>query len=149
MWQTPKTNWAIQPYVSGRYQGDWFNVGDYNRIVGNLRYLYAAGQNVYATVFSILGMSSALITAFPQAADINALEDVLYALTQNTYSPPTYTGKVTWVGGGVTPTVTDLNRIEQACADLYAKYNETSLKTFIPSGADGLITSDSNIFMTR
>lgn len=149
MWQTPKTNWAIQPYVNGRYQGDWFNIGDYNRIIGNLRYLHAAGQNVYAAVFSILGLSSALISGFPLAGDINALEDSLFALTDNTYAPPTYTGKKAWAAGGVTPTVADLNRIEQACADLYAKYNETPLERFVPNGADGLLTSTGATFMTR
>lgn len=149
MWQTPKTDWEVKPYVNGRYQGDWFNVADYNRIVGNLRYLHAAGQNVYATVFSILGMSSALIGEFPRADDINVLEDSLFALTENTYSPPDYTGKKTWAAGGVTPIADDLNRIEQACADLYAEYNETSLENFIPDGADGLLTSTSDTFMTR
>ncbi len=142
MWQTPKTDWAIQPYVSGRYQGDWFNIEDYNRIVGNLRYLHAAGQNVYATVFSILGMSSARITAFPRASDIGALEDVLYALTQNTYSPPTYAGKRSWSDGGVTPDVTDLNRIEQACADLYAKYNETPRSEYHLADGSAYNTTD-------
>jgi hypothetical protein len=149
MWQTPKTNWEIQPYVNGRYQGDWFNIADYNRIVGNLRYLHAAGQNVYDAVFSILGMSSALISGFPVAGDINALEDSLLALAENTYSPPTYTGKKTWAAGGVTPITDDLNRIEQACADIYAKYNETPLENFIPDDADGLLTNMGNTFMTR
>ena len=149
MWQTPKTDWEIKPYVNGLYQGDWFNIEDYNRIVGNLRYLHAAGQNVYAVLFSILGMSSAVRNVFPKAADINALENVLYTLTQNTYVPPTYAGKKTWAGGGVTPIVDDLNRIEQACADLYAQFNETPLENFIPSDADSLITSDGNTLMTR
>ncbi len=149
MWQTPKTDWEIKPYVNGLYQGDWFNIEDYNRIIGNLRYLHAAGQNVYAVAFEILGMITAVRNVFPKAADINALEDNLYALTQNTYDPPDYTGKKTWSGGGATPTVDDLNRIEQACADLYANFNETPLELFVPSGADTLLTTDGNTFMVR
>lgn len=149
MWQTPKTDWEIKPYIDGRYQGDWFNVDDYNRIVGNLRYLHAAGQNVYDVVFDILGMSAADTEGFPHAGDINALEDSLYALTQNTYAPPDYTGKKTWAGNGSTPTVDDLNRIEQACLDLRAKYDETNMRRFVPYGADSLVTSDGYVFMTR
>lgn len=148
MWQTPKTDWEIKPYVDGRYQGDWFNVDDYNRIVGNLRYLHAAGQNVYDVIFDILGMSSAAVTEFPSASDINVLEDNLYSIIQNTYDPA-YAGKTTWVGNGSTPTVDDLNRIEQACADLYAKYSEAPLLNFIPYGADALITTDGDTFMVR
>ena len=149
MWQTPKTNWEIKPYINGIYQGDWFNIEDYNRIVGNIRYLHAAGQNVYAKVFSILGLSPAVRNAFPRAGDINTLENALYALVQNTYSPPSYTGKKTWVGGSATPTFEDLNRIEQACLSLYNKYNETALKRYVPSGATSLLTSAGLTFTTR
>lgn len=149
MWQTPKTDWEIKPYVNGIYQGDWFNIEDYNRIIENIRYLHAAGQNVYANVFAILGMSPAVRNAFPRASEINTLENALYALIQNTYSPPSYTGKKTWVGGSATLTFEDLNRIEQACLSLYNKYNETALKRYVPSDATSLVTSDGSTFMTR
>lgn len=149
MWQTPKTDWEIKPCVNGRYQGDWFNAEDYNRIVGNLRYLHDAGQNVYGVAFSILGMTSADVTKFPAAGDINALEESLYALVQNTYLPPDYAGKKTWTGNGPTPAADDLNRLESACAGLYAKYNETPLNAFVPSGSDALLTSGGDTFKVR
>jgi len=149
MWQTPKTDWEIKPYVDGRYQGDWFNVDDYNRIIGNLRYLHAAGQNVYGVAFDILGMSTADTTGFPHASDINALEDNLYTLTQNTYSPPDYTGKKTWAGNGSTPTTDDLNRIEQACAAIYSKLNETPLANFLTFDGGAFITNDGYTLMVR
>jgi len=148
-WQTPKTDWEIKPYLNGRYQGDWFNVEDYNRIAGNQRYLHAAGQNVYGVTFSIASMVDQVINAFPHAIDINVLEDNLYAIVSNTYSPPDYTGKKTWTGNGATPTVDDLNRIERACADILAKYDETPLKALVTATAEPFITSDGNTFMVR
>ena len=35
-WQTPKTDWAARYDTDGRYTGDYFNAGDYQRIRGNL-----------------------------------------------------------------------------------------------------------------
>lgn len=148
MWQTPKTDWAIKPQVNGRYMGDWFNVEDYNRIIGNLRHLHAAGQNVYAVVFDILGMSPQDRTGFPHAGEINALEECLYRITANTFTPRDYTGKATWAENGKTPTADDLNRIERACAAIYAKLNETPLKAFRTVDGGALVTSGGT-FMVR
>jgi len=148
MWQTPKTNWEIKPLVNGRYMGDWFNVEDYNRIIGNLRYLHAAGQNVYAVLFDILGMSPQNRSGFPRADDINVLEESLYRITTNTYAPPDYTGKVTWASNGKTPTADDLNRIERACATIYAKLNETPLKTYRTVDGRAFVASG-NTLMVR
>ena len=40
-WITPKTNWRVRidPWT-GNYLGDFFNVADYERIVGNIKYLH-------------------------------------------------------------------------------------------------------------
>ncbi len=47
-WQTPKTDWKIQPVdENGRYNGDWFNIADYNRITGNIEALHALAQELY------------------------------------------------------------------------------------------------------
>ena len=47
-WQTPKTDWKIQPAdENGRYNGDWFNIADYNRITGNIEALHALAQELY------------------------------------------------------------------------------------------------------
>jgi len=141
MWQTPKTDWEIKPLVNGRYMGDWFSVEDYNRIIGNLRYLHAAGQNVYAVVFDILGMSPQDRSGFPRASDTNALEESLCRITTNTYAPPDYTGRVTWACNGKTPTTDDLNRIERACAAIFAKLNETPLTAFRTADGGAFIAS--------
>ena len=148
MWQAPKTDWEIRPPVNGRYMGDWFNVEDYNRIIGNLRYLHAAGQNVYAVVFDILGMSPQDRNGFPRAGEINALEESLYRVAENTFKPSDYTGKAIWAGNGKTPSVDDLNRIERACAAIFAKINETPLKVFHTANGGVLLTSGGT-FMVR
>lgn len=141
MWQTPKIDWEIKPFVNGRYMGDWFNVEDYNRIIDNLRYLHAAGQNVYTVVFDILGMSSQDRSGFPCAGDINALEESLYRITTNTYAPPDYAGQAIWTSNGKTPTADDLNRIERACVAVYAKLNETPLSTYRTADGGAFIAS--------
>lgn len=132
-WLTPKTNWEIKPFVDGLYQGDWFNVADYNRIAGNLRYLHAAGQNVYSVSFSIPSITDQTLNGYPHAGDMNALEDALYAIASNTIMPGDYSGKATWTGNGATPTVDDLNRIERACADIYLALAETAVNDFYTS----------------
>jgi len=147
MWQTPKTDWEIKPFVNGRYMGDWFNVEDYNRIIGNLRYLHAAGQNVYAVVFDILGMSMQDHSGFPRAGEINALEESLYRIAANTFTPSDYTGKATWTSNGKTPTADDLNRIERACVAIFAKLNETPLKAFHTADSGALITNDGTLMV--
>ena len=45
-WQQPKTNWTVM---------DRFNIGDYNRIRGNLAYLHAKAQELYHA-FSVTDM---------------------------------------------------------------------------------------------
>ncbi|HWQ98932.1 MAG TPA: hypothetical protein VN538_12690 [Clostridia bacterium] len=147
-WQNPKTNWEVKPLVGGIYQGDWFNFSDYNRIAGNLYHLHTLGQNVLGIVFSISSMPTAVLNAFPRASDINLLEDNLYAITQNVYSPPAYTGKKTWLGNAATPTFADLNRIESACDAIFAHlYSLIEEQVFAPSGADELLTSAGETFL--
>lgn len=148
MWQTPKIDWEIKPLVNGRYQGDWFNVEDYNRIIGNLRYLHAAGQNIYSVVFSLLGMKTKDRAGIPLAGDINALEESLYRIVSNTFAPPNYTGKKTWLANGATPTVDDLNRIERACKSIYEDLTfNADYKAYVPSGSTGYVTSDGKSYM--
>ena len=150
LWSTPKTDWSIKPYVNGIYQGDWFNVADYARIADSIRLLHYIGQDVYNVTFSIADMPDVTLNNFVRPAEVNLLEDNVYALTQNLYDPPAYTGKVTWVGNGATPSVADLNRMEQALADIYANMVATATyQQFIPSGSDGLTTADGYTYYVR
>jgi len=148
-WTGTKTDWEIKPYVNGRYQGDWFNVGDYNRIAGNLRYLHIAGQNILSVSFAIPSINGQSLNGFPHASDMNALEDALYAITQNVYAPGGYTGKNTWSGNGATPTVDDLNRIEQACATIYAYFGGIADNALFTSGGEPLVDSEGDTLRVR
>lgn len=150
LWAAAKTDWEIKPYVNGIYQGDWFNVADYIRIATNIRFLHHYGQIIYGVAFSITAMPDVILNNFVRPAEINLLENNIYALTQNLYDPPTYTGKTTWVGNGATPDVDDLNRMEQALQDIYDDMlAQVTYQKFVPSGADSLVTSDSLTFKVR
>lgn len=146
-WQTPKTNWEVKPYVNGMYQGDWFNVADYERIVNNIRYLHAVGQNVYSVIFDLVSMITITQSSYPTADILNALEDNIYALTHNLYSPPAYTGKKTWAANGNTPDFSDLNRFEQTIASIYEDMmSQVYYVPFVPAGSNSFVTSDGLIF---
>ena len=150
LWSAPKTDWEIKPYVNGVYQGDWFNVADYIRMATNIRFLHYYGQIVYARTFSISAMPDVTLNNFARPTEINLLEDNVYTLTQNLYDPPTYAGKTTWAGNGATPDAADLNRMEQACADIYADLIATATyQKFVPSDADSLVTADGKTYKVR
>ena len=73
--QTPKTDWKIQPAdENGRYNGDWFNIADYNRITGNIEVLYALAQELYPGL-SIVNMPDHTVSDFPYASIINNIEN--------------------------------------------------------------------------
>lgn len=149
MWQEPKTDWEIKPYINGLYNGDWFNAEDYNRIAVNLRYLRIVGQTLYGVIISLVEMPAVTVNTYPRASMFQAVEDNLYAIISRTYTPAAYTGKRTWADNGATPTVGDLNRIERSCAQLLAKFDETPLAALVTSGGDDFITVDGNNFMVR
>lgn len=150
LWSAPKTDWEIKPYVNGIYQGDWFNVADYTHLANAIRFLHYYGQIIYGVTFSISYMPDVTLNNFVRPAEINLLEDNVYALTQNLYDPPTYAGKTTWVGNGATPDFADMNRLGQACVDIYADRIATATyQKFVPSGSDSLVTADGDTFYVR
>ena len=46
---------------NGRYNGDWFNIADYNRITGNIEVLHTLAQELYPG-FSIVSMPDQTVT---------------------------------------------------------------------------------------
>lgn len=150
LWTPPKTNWEIKPYVNGIYQGDWFNVADYTRIADAIRFLAYYGPIIYGGSVSITAMPDVTLNNFARPAEINLLEDNVYALTQSFYDPPTYTGKTTWVGNGATPDFDDFNRMGQACVDIYADMiAKVYFANFNPLGSTALVTADGYVFRVR
>lgn len=112
VWQTPKTDWEIKPVdENGRYNGDWLNVSDYDRITGNIEALAELANTLYIP-FSIVAMEEKTVTDFAYASDFNNIEKNLDIIVTNSWTPPDYTGPREWVANGYTPSVDDLNRIE-------------------------------------
>ena len=99
----------IEVDENGRYNGDWFNIADYNRITGNIEALHALAQELYPG-FSIVSMPDQTVSDFPYASIINNIENNLDSIVNSTWKPPDYPGKKTWYANGSTPTVDDLNR---------------------------------------
>ena len=113
----PKTDWAIK-VINGVYTGDFLNVSDYERIIGNIDYIAKLMQTIYGTVVSLNPMPDKAVNAIPYASDFNAIEDNIDILCQNLTMPSTWTGKKTWYANKPTPTVGDWNRWEQTILEL-------------------------------
>lgn len=145
---TPKTDWEIKPRVNGMYNGDWFNLEDYERITCNLATLQVLGQNIYSVSIPFVGMPTRYRSEYPRAEDFNGIEENLLALAQKTLFPSGYDGRKTWLPNGPTPTVEDLNRIEGAMLKLYETYRSVGTWTeFVPADEDGLLTADGTSFL--
>lgn len=149
-WTTPKTDWKIQPPDEyGRYNGDWFNWQDYERIRQNIIYLADEANLTWEVdvplqkMWSIdeividypeysLYMSGADITdqmryAAPVIVEkqINPLEHNLDILANYIFRPDDYPATKTWRENGTTPTFNDLNRWESCCQTIYELVENT------------------------
>lgn len=118
-WQTPKTDWKIQPVdENGRYNGDWFNVADYDRITGNITALSDLAKELYLSC-PIEDMPAQTVSDFPFAYIINTIEENVNSIATNTWKPHNYPGPKIWRSNQATPTVNDLNRVESALLSIY------------------------------
>lgn len=115
-WVTPKTNWAVRPRDQyGRYDGDWFNVNpDYMRIKGNLEYL-AQRIGFFFRIITLTPMPVLTTHSLVYATHINNIERNIDVLNNGLPTPLSLPATKTWIGNGASPTVNDLNRIEQCC----------------------------------
>ena len=103
-WQTPKTNWI---------NTDYFNVADYERIVGNLKYLKDLLELMYSPVTTEEMTENKTYASMLYASEINAIESNLEVINQGTYSFDLGQTK-TYTPNGHTPTYEEFNRIESA-----------------------------------
>lgn len=108
-WLPPKTDWTAK---------DYFNVVDYNRIIGNLAYL----KNYAAQLFKEFDIASMgeekTYLSMIYAREINTIESNLETINKNTYS--FNIGKTqTFQANKGTPLWSEFNRIESACLLLY------------------------------
>ena len=118
-WSTPKTDWNGET-VDGVYIGDRFNAVDFNRIKNNLEYLRELAIKMYEE-FSIQSLGSDRTPKdFYYADEINALEDNLKTINNNSLKR-SYGNVPVYVDNGNTMDFKELNRLESAILDLYEK----------------------------
>ncbi len=118
-WSTPKTDWNGGT-VDGVYIGDRFNAVDFNRIKNNLEYLRELAIKMYEE-FSIQSLGSDRTPKdFFYADEINALEDNLKTINNNSLKR-SYGNVPVYVDNGNTMDFKELNRLESAVLDLYEK----------------------------
>lgn len=109
-WQQPKTNWTVM---------DRFNIGDYNRIRGNLAYLHAKAQELYHA-FSVadMGEDKADYSEYFYADEFNMFESNLDTINNNIFSQE-IGEKQTFFDNGPFIGWEELNRIESASLTVY------------------------------
>ena len=112
-WQTPKTDWAARYDTDGRYTGDYFSAGDYQRIRGNLMDM---AEQAAAALPEIPDVTT---SSFGYASSINALERSLDALLAAGIVDLGLKARKTWQANRPAPLAEDLNRIERGCLQLY------------------------------
>lgn len=109
-WIEPKTDWK---------SSDYFNVEDYNRIIGNLEYLKALGTSLFYGFPNIASLGAGkTYTSMIYAKEINAIENCLEKLNLGSYSF-NIGNKKTYYANQSTPLYSEFNRIESAILLLY------------------------------
>lgn len=126
-WTTPKTDWKAEYNSAAIYQGDFFNVQDYNRIKNNLQYVRDRGTELFygLPVLNLGGDKHFPTPGSPDfnndnifADEINKIENGLQGI-QDVIKLFDYGTKKTFYENGAFIDYAELNRIERAELDLY------------------------------
>lgn len=112
-WQTPKTNWE---------KTDYFNIGDYSRIKGNLEYLRDLAIQAYKEFYIEEMAADKTYGDYIYADEFNLIEQNLETIRSSTYLFEIGKQK-TYYPNQPTPDYTELNRIESACLLIYNNLN--------------------------
>lgn len=132
-WIEPKTNWTSQ---------DFFNIEDYNRIIGNIAYL----KELVIELFTQPNLDENSVdekdyTSMIYASEINAIENNLEQINQSSYSLEIGETK-TYYPNEKTMNYEELNRIESACLLIYntlvAHKNALKRLSFTLGGQKGI-----------
>ena len=102
-WITPKTDWT---------SSDYFNVEDYDRIRGNIQYVYEYALRLYK-VFGIDVMQERTLGDAVAAELLNGVENSLDKIANNTSNLIEYRPGKTFEPGQPAWNYDDLNRIER------------------------------------
>lgn len=108
-WLPPKTNWTAE---------DYFNAIDYNRIIGNIRYLKVLADELFTSEREISRKAKKDYMSLIYAKEINEIEKDIDTLNNSTYLLNIGVRK-TYKANGQTPDYNEYNRIEGACLRLY------------------------------
>lgn len=111
-WTGVKTNWLPT---------DYFNVVDYNRVVGNLEYLRGLASELFEEITFTDVPSTKTVNDKILPSEMTAIENNLYLLNTKTYQLSKYEigEKKRYKGNGKTHNYEDMNRIEDAIIRLY------------------------------
>ena len=111
MWQQPKTDWQI---------GEFFNIGDYNRIKGNINEIRTQALVLFPDFdFEEMGSDKTYRDYTFYADEINRFEENLEKICAGTFPFPIGEKKTFSEN---TPFIQwdELNRIESACLKIYS-----------------------------
>lgn len=108
-WIEPKTDWTSE---------DAFDYVAYNRVTGNITYLKAFADDLWARLTELSLETEKTNLSLIYARHMNAIEDGLDLLNAETYGK-SIGEKKTYKPNGNVPTYEEYNRIERACLVLY------------------------------
>lgn len=101
MWQTPKTDWV---------KTDYFNIEDYNRIIGNMQTIQILSAEINPK-FELIVLTEKNYSDYIYADEFNSIEENLLKICKNTY-PYTAEETKTFYANQPTPDFTEFNRLE-------------------------------------
>lgn len=131
-WIEPKTNWKST---------DYFNIEDYNRIVGNLTYLKSFSEKLFRSYNLLETEQEKTYSSMIYAREINAIENNLESVNINTYNFDIGDAKEFYPNKN-TPLWSEFNRIESAMLLLHntmlAHKNALPRLAFTLGGQKGL-----------
>lgn len=108
-WIEPKTNWVAT---------DYFNIEDYNRIIGNIAHLKALADDLFVKLTDLSMGEEKTYLSLIYAREMNNIESSLETLNLETYDFDI--GETTeYKANSSTPLYTEFNRIESAILLLY------------------------------
>ena len=108
-WITPKTDWVST---------DYFNIEDYNRIIGNISYLKDFAEELFKALDTLDMGEEKTYVSMIYAREMNAIESNLEIINANTYGFDIGETQ-TFQANKSTPLWSEFNRIESACLLLY------------------------------
>lgn len=132
-WITPKTDWVST---------DYFNIEDYNRIIGNISYLKTLADELFYMFPDIYyAGNEKTYESMYYASEINNIEYNLGIINNNSYNF-NIGDTIFYQANQSTPLWSEYNRIESACLLLYntmiAQQNALTKLAFILGNQKGL-----------